>query len=109
MSGAVITQQTTPERSRELPTTIYTGADKYGTYLVIGMWKSVMPSGPDAAEVAHRLKAYPALVEALRKVVPFIDDADDVHTLFPDSAASSECRAAVAAVRALLRDLGEAS
>lgn len=64
------------------------------------MFKEAMHSYIDAAQVekarAERAEA------ALRAVLPFIDDAADVQNLFPDSAASDKCRAAVAEARATL-------
>lgn len=39
---------------------------------------------------------------ALIAVMPFVDDALDVQQLFPNSAASNACRAAVAAANAVL-------
>lgn len=42
------------------------------------------------------------LIEALEKCMPFIDDSEDVYSLFPDSAATKECRDAVQVARAAL-------
>lgn len=42
------------------------------------------------------------LLEALQAAMPFIDDACDVHSVFPERAASSECRAVVEAARAAI-------
>jgi len=40
--------------------------------------------------------------QALESILPFVDDAEDVASVFPESAASDQCRAAVQLVRAVL-------
>ncbi len=58
---------------------------------------------PEEAALAVRsVNALPSLVEAIEAALPFIDDALDVHTHFPDSAASSKCREVVTQIRAAL-------
>lgn len=44
----------------------------------------------------------PNLVEALELLLPYVDDAAGVHQLFPESAAATECRIAVAYARMLI-------
>lgn len=52
--------------------------------------------------VAVLMHAAPELYEALTRIMPFVDDAEDVQKLFPESACSSECREAVKLCRAAL-------
>jgi len=51
---------------------------------------------------AHLAAAAPDLFEALQAAMPFIDDAEDVYSIFPDSAATAKCREMVAKARAAL-------
>lgn len=46
-------------------TIIHAGKDRYGAYLMIGDFRSAMPS----AEVATQLSAAPELLEALEQIV----------------------------------------
>lgn len=57
------------------------------------------------AKVDQLLVERRSLVGALRAILPFVDDAADVQQLFPDSAASATCRAAVVRVRAALAEV----
>jgi len=52
--------------------------------------------------VARLMAAAPELYEALTRIMPFVDDAEDVQKLFPESACSTECREAVKFCRAAL-------
>lgn len=53
----------------------------------------------EAQANARLIAAAPDLLDALKAALPYVDDASDVHSLFPDSASSVACRAVVAACR----------
>ncbi len=46
--------------------------------------------------------------EALRRAMPFIDDAEDAHSVMSESSVTDECRSVVADARAALTLLDEA-
>lgn len=44
----------------------------------------------------------PALRDIVNRLLPFVDDAVDIWSVFPECAAGEQCRAAVAEARAIL-------
>lgn len=50
-------------------------------------------------DVERLLKSHAELTAAMRAVMPFVDDAEDIQALFPETSASKACRSAVAACR----------
>jgi hypothetical protein len=55
-------------------------------------------------DVERLLASHAELVHALRSVMPFVDDAEDVQNVFPESAMSNACRSAVAICRSAVAD-----
>lgn len=75
-----------------MPQHAYTaGKDRYGAYLMIGDFRSAMPS----IEVATQLAANPALLEAVGELI----DANRSGDRAKRSQATQKARAAIAAAR----------
>ncbi len=73
----------------------------------IEVWEVVDASGlvieqSDDKAFCQLVAAAPDLLEALERCLPFIDDAEDIVQFYPDSAARTDCRTAVAAARAAI-------
>lgn len=57
-----------------------------------------------AANILALLDRLERMADVLRRALPFIDDARDVHEFFSDSAATVECRIVVEQAYSLLKD-----
>lgn len=75
---------------------------------IAGGWIVVAPDGDFFADTdegdARLIAASPRLLAALEAVLPYIDDADDVASVFPQSAWSIKCRSAVIEAKAAFQE-----
>ncbi|MBU6162902.1 MAG: hypothetical protein KGO50_17480 [Myxococcales bacterium] len=82
---------TTRKETMHTQTRIEAGKDRYGAYLMIGDFRSAMPS----IEIAKQLAVAPTLLESLEGVVALID----ADARIGESRYVTKARAAIAAAR----------